>query len=95
MYSLNDRQKGALHKRLSELRFLIKDEISVVYNALFYQVHRRLKEIFQCHSNTLFPGLPVFICGDFCQLLPVRGLPVHASESSKKGNLRVRLLDKF
>ena len=39
-YPLNDRQKAVLRNRLSELRFLMIDGISMVSNALFYQVHK-------------------------------------------------------
>ena len=45
MYPLNALQKAALCKRLSELRFLIIDEISMVSNVLLYQVRQRLNEI--------------------------------------------------
>ena len=56
MYPLNDRQKTALLNRLSELRFLIIDEISMVSNVLLYQVYQRLSKIFQCESDLSFAG---------------------------------------
>ena len=40
MSPLKDRQKAALSNKISELRLLIIGEISIVFNALFYQVHR-------------------------------------------------------
>lgn len=67
----------------------------MVSNALFYQVHQRLSEIFLCDSNIPFAGLPVFICGDYYQLPPVRGLPVAASLPSMKGYLSLDLLTNF
>ena len=67
----------------------------MVSNALFYQVHQRLNEIFQCDTNIPFAGIPVLICGDFYQLSPVRGLPVYANASSKKGNLSLDLWRNF
>ena len=41
MYPLNNCQEAALPNILSELRFLIIDGISMVSNALFYQIHQR------------------------------------------------------
>ena len=95
MCPLNDRQKGALFNRLSELRVLITDEVSMVSNALFYRVHQKLNEIFQCDSNIPFAGLPVLICGDFYQLPTVKGLPVYANSPSMKGYLNLDLWRKF
>ena len=43
---------------------------------LFYQVHKRLNEIFSPWQNILFVGKLVLICGDLCQLLQVRSKPV-------------------
>lgn len=67
LYPLNDCQKAALPNILSELRFLIIDGISMVSNALFYQIHQRQNEIFQYNRNIPFAGLPVLIRGDFYQ----------------------------
>ena len=82
MYPLNGRQKATLRTRLSVVRFVIIDEISMVSNALSYEVHQRLNEIFQCDHNVPFAGLPVLICGDFYQLPPIRGLSIYTSASS-------------
>ena len=76
MSPLKDRQKAALSNKISELRLLIIGEISIVFNALFYQVHQRLNKKIQYHSNITFAGLPLNICCDFYQLTLERGLPI-------------------
>ena len=46
LYPVNDRQSGILRCKLSEIKFINIDEISMVSSVLFYQVHQRLNEIF-------------------------------------------------
>ena len=38
LYPLNDQQRAALRNKLSEVRLIITDEISMVSSVLFYQV---------------------------------------------------------
>ena len=45
LYPLNDQQRAALRNKLSEVRLIIIDEISMVSSVLFYQVNQRLNEI--------------------------------------------------
>ena len=59
LYPLNDRQRGILRNKLSEIKFIIIDEISMVSSVLFYQVHQRLNEIFGVSTDLPFAGLPV------------------------------------
>ena len=91
MYPLNDGQQTTLRNRLSEQGILIKDQITMVSNALFYQVHQSLNEMFQCDSDIPFSGLAILICGDLYQLPPVRRLQIYASTSSMKGHLSLKL----
>ena len=65
LYPLNDQQRPALKNKLSEVRLIIKDKISMVSSVLFYQVNQRLNEIFGYSGNEPFAGLPVIVCGDF------------------------------
>ena len=58
LYPLNDRQGGTLRNKLSEIKFIIIDEISMVSSVLFYQVHQRLNEIFGVSTDLPFAGLP-------------------------------------
>ena len=46
LYPLNDLQRGIFQKKLSEIKFIIFDEISIASSVLFYQVHQRLNAIF-------------------------------------------------
>ena len=48
----------------------------MVSSKLFYQIHKRLKEIFSPGQDVPFGGKSVLVCGDLCQLLPVRAKPV-------------------
>ena len=85
LYPLNDQQRAALRNKLSEVRLIIIDEISMVSSVLFYQVNQRLNEIFGYSGNEPFAGLPVIVCGDFFQLPPIKGLPVYSTAASIKG----------
>ena len=79
LYPLNDQQRAALRNKLSEVRLIIIDEISMVSSVLFYQVNQQLNEIFGYSGNEPFAGLPVIVCGDFFQLPPLKGLSVYSS----------------
>ena len=73
---LNDKNKVELRNKYSEEELLIIDEISTVSSKLFYQVHKRMNEIFCPGQDFLFEGKRVLICGDLYQLPPVRSKPV-------------------
>ena len=64
LYPFNDRQRGILRNKLSEIKLIIIDEISIVSSMLFYQVHQRLNEVFEVSRDLSFAGLPVLVCGD-------------------------------
>ena len=81
LYPLNDRQCGILRNKLSEIKFIIIDEISMVSSVLFYQVHQRLDEIFGVSTDLLFSGLPVLVCGGLYQLPPVKGAPIYSRQT--------------
>ena len=75
LYPLNDQQRAALRNKLSEVRLIIIDEISMVSSVLFYQVNQRLNEIFGYSGNESFAGLLVIVCGDFFQFKGVARVP--------------------
>ena len=87
MFPLNDRQRAVLRNKLSEVKIIIIDEISMVSSMLLYQVNQRLNEIFGYSDQLPFAGMSVIVCGDFYQLPPVRGLPLYSSTTSIKGLL--------
>ena len=64
-----------LRNKLTEVRLIIIDKISMVSSEIFYQVNQRLNEIFGYSGNEPFAGHPVIVCGDFFLL---KGLPVYS-----------------
>ena len=70
--------KASLKNRLTEVRMVLTDELSMVSSDLFYQIHARLVDIFLCNVTVAFSGLAVVFLGDFLQLPLVRGKPMYA-----------------
>ena len=68
MFPLNERQRAILRNKLSEVKIIIIDEISMISIMLLYQVNS---------YQLPFAGISVIVCGDFYQLPLVRGLPVY------------------
>ena len=67
-FPLNDLQTTSLRNKLSEVRIIIIDEISMASRKLFIQLNHRLIEILVCNKNIPFAGLSVLVCGDLFQL---------------------------
>ena len=67
LLGLNDKFKAAL----SEVKFLIIDELSMVSSNLWIDINSRLEEIFVIIPEKAFAGLSVMTVGDFLQLPPV------------------------
>ena len=84
--------KYSLRNKLSHLKVIIVDKISMVSNDLLFYVHLRLNQILGSVNNEPFVGSTVITVGDFFQLPPVGGKPVYAAykntwqnfESSRK-----------
>ena len=95
LYPLSEQHRAALRNKLSEVRLIIIDEISMVSSVLFFQVNQQLTEIFRYSGKESFAGLPVIVCGDFYQLPPVKGSPVYSSSTSTKGFLALDLWKKL
>ena len=91
LHPLNEQHRAALRNKLSEVRLIMIDEISIVSSVLFFQVNQRLNEIFRYSGKKPFAGFPVIVCGDFYQLPPVKGSPVYSSATSIKGFLALDL----
>ena len=87
LYPLSEQHRAALRNKLSEVRLIIIDKISVVSTVLVFQVNQRLTEIFIYSGKGPFAGLPVTICGDFYQLPPIKGSPVYSIATLIKGFL--------
>ena len=76
LFPLNDANKAELRNKYSEVELVIIDEISMVSSKLFYQVHKRMNEIFCPGQDFPFGGKSVLVCGDLYQLPPARAKPV-------------------
>ena len=72
LLGLNDKSKAALRNRLSEVKFLIVDELSMVSSHLWTDIDSRLGEIFRITPEKAFAGLSVMTAADLLQLPPVR-----------------------
>ena len=73
---LNNANKAELKNKYSEVEFVIIDGISMVSGKLFYQIHKRLNEIFSPGQDIPFCGKSIVVCGDLYQLPPVNAKPV-------------------
>ena len=71
--------RSSSRNKLSDLKVINIDEISVVANGMFFHIHLRLTEIFGFVNDEPLAGVSVITVGDFFQLLPVGGKPVYAS----------------
>ena len=78
LLGLPHKMKTSLTNRLSEVRMILFDELSMVSRDLFYQIHARLVEIFLCTVTIAFAELAVALLDDFLHLLPVRCKPIYA-----------------
>ena len=85
-YPLNEKQKAHLRNKLSEVKLLIIDEISMVSRRLFWQLNQRLIEIFS--NDAPFGGLSVIVCGDLYQLPPVNPPAIYTRKNYKSFNKR-------
>jgi hypothetical protein len=67
---LSDDKLNSVRTKLSSLKLLIIDEISMVGSTLLLQLHNRLSEIMS--SNAPFGGVAILAFGDLYQLKPVK-----------------------
>ena len=67
--SLSAKMKPYLRNKLSQVKVLIIDEISMASNYLLLHVHCRLIEIFCCRTDIPFAEITITVAGDFCSYL--------------------------
>ena len=84
---LSDKMRSMLRNKLSEVKVLIFDEVSMVSNDLLLHIHLRLTEIFASKGNFPFAGFTVIAVGDFLQLPPVRARPIYTEYKNTWHNL--------
>ena len=59
LLGLNDKSKADLRNRLSEVKFLLTDELSMISSDLWTHIDSILGEIFMMIPKKAFPGLSV------------------------------------
>ena len=76
---LSDEMKSSLRNKLSDLKVIIIDEISMVSNDLLFHVHLQLTEIFGSANDQPFAGVSVITVGHFFLFPPAEGKQVYAN----------------
>ena len=85
---LSDKRRSSLRAKLSEVKVIIIDEISMVSNKLLLYIHQRLSEIFGSTNDAPFAGISIIACGDFYQLpRPIQQRCVYAEFSDPMLNI--------
>ena len=84
---LSDKRRSSLREKLSEIKVIIIDEISMVSNKLLLYIHQRLSEIVGSINDAPFAGISIIVCGDFYQLPPIQQRPVYAEFSDPMLNI--------
>ena len=87
LLGLNDKSKVALRNRLSEMKSLIIDKLSMVSSDLRTDIDSRLGEIFMMIPEEAFAGLSAMTVADLLQLLPVKGKLIFSQFFDKDKNL--------
>ena len=62
---LSEKMRSSLRNKLSDLKVIITEEISVVYNDLLVHVHLQLTEIFGSVNDQPFASVSVMAVGFF------------------------------
>ena len=70
-HALSQEKLNTLRLKLSKLKVLIIDEISMVGSNLLLQIHKCLQQITGSTDNTTFGNVSILAVGDFYQLQPV------------------------
>ena len=84
LLGLNEKsKKAALRNKLSVVKLLIIDELSMLSSDLWTDIDSRLGEIFLMIPEKAFAGLSVMDVADLLQLPPVRGKPIFSQFSDK------------
>ena len=72
LLSLTDTLKASLGNKLSEVKFLAIDKISMVSSNLWTNIDAMLSDIISPSTDLSFTGLSVMVVGDYLQLSPVK-----------------------
>ena len=70
---LSNKMRSSLRSKLSDLKAIIIDEISMLSNDLLFHVHLRLTETFGSVNDQPFAGVSIITVGDFFSASTSRG----------------------
>ena len=79
--SLSHDKINTLRTRLSKLKLLIIDEVSMLGSSMLLDIHKRLNEILVQPHDVLFGNISLLAVGDLYQLPPVGQPPVFSTMS--------------
>lgn len=78
---LDRRKLNEMQQSLSQIRYLIIDEMSMVGRKTYGQINKCLSQIFHYKAHELLGGCSCILFGDFGQLPPVLDLPLYTTVS--------------
>ena len=70
-----------LQEAMTNIKYIIIDEMSMVGRKMFGQIDRRLRQAFPHHAQDVFGGCSILLFGDFGQLPPVMDLPLYTTDT--------------
>ena len=95
---LEGKRLQTIQQTLSDVKYIIIDEMSMVGRKVFGQIDRRLRQVFPHGCKELFGGCSCLLFGDWGQLPPVMDLPLYSitsrSELSNLGSANYHLFDR-
>ena len=65
---MSDKKRAELRERLSELKLIIIDEVSMVSNMMLKHIHERLKELFGTPDSVWFGNISMVV-DSYCYIL--------------------------
>ncbi|XP_011402800.1 PREDICTED: uncharacterized protein LOC105312114 [Amphimedon queenslandica] len=68
-----------MQDEMSSTKYLIIDEMSMVWRKTFAIIDYRLRQAFPAKSQVLFGGCSILLFGDFGHLPPVMDLPIYTT----------------
>ncbi|CAF1463104.1 unnamed protein product [Rotaria sordida] len=81
-FNLSENVLNSMRSKLDGLCLLFIDEISLVDQSLWRDLHTRLGQItHKTGTNTYFGNISIIAVGDFYQLPPVKGIPLYLSNN--------------
>ena len=78
---LDGRKLNEMQQSLSQIQYLIIDEMLMVGRKTFGQIDKRLRQIFPHKVHELLGGCSCILFGDFGQLPPMMDLPLYTTVS--------------